>query len=100
MSPSARPAPCKVALAQAVLEGEIDFEAKVLEDLSQCLLCGSCCAGCPNKVPTDEIVAAARRRIAEEQGLSTFDKGVAAGIGRPKLMNALAKTGGDRKGVG
>jgi glycolate oxidase iron-sulfur subunit len=84
----------KVALSQAVLDGEIDFDAKVMEDLSQCLLCGSCCAGCPNKVPTEEIVAAARRRIAEEKGLSTFGKGVAAVIGRPKLMNALAKTGG------
>ncbi len=84
----------KVALSQAVLEGEIDFEAKVMEDLSQCLLCGSCCAGCPNKVPTDEIVAAARRRIAKEKGLSTFGKGVAAILGRPRLMNSLAKTGG------
>ena len=51
----------KVALAGAVLDGEIGLEAKVLEDLSQCLLCGSCCAQCPNKVPTEEIVAAARR---------------------------------------
>ncbi|TYO96663.1 glycolate oxidase iron-sulfur subunit [Geothermobacter ehrlichii] len=84
----------KVALSKAVLDGEIGLEAKVLEDLSQCLLCGSCCAGCPNKVPTEEIVAAARRRIAEQQGLSTFGKGVAAVLGRPKLMNALAKTGG------
>jgi len=84
----------KVALSQAVLEGEIDFDAKVMEDLSQCLLCGSCCAGCPNKVPTEEIVAAARRRIAEQKGLSSFGKGVAAVLGRPKLMNALAKTGG------
>ncbi len=66
----------------------------MIEDLSQCLLCGSCCAQCPNKVPTEEIVAAARRRIAEEQGLSSFGKGVAAVLGRPKLMNALAKTGG------
>ncbi|WP_020677399.1 (Fe-S)-binding protein [Geopsychrobacter electrodiphilus] len=84
----------KIALSQAVLDGEIDFDAKVMEDLSQCLLCGSCGAGCPNKVPTEEIVAAARRRIAQEKGLSTFGKGVAAVIGRPKLMNALAKTGG------
>jgi glycolate dehydrogenase iron-sulfur subunit len=84
----------KVALSQAVLEGKIDFDAKVMEDLSQCLLCGSCGAGCPNKVPTDEIVAAARRRIAEQKGLSTFGKGVAAVLGRPRLMNALAKTGG------
>ncbi|NOR50425.1 MAG: 4Fe-4S dicluster domain-containing protein, partial [Desulfuromonadales bacterium] len=84
----------KIALAHSVLEGEIDLEAKVLEDLSQCLLCGSCCTGCPNKVHTEDIVAAARRRIAEEKGLSTFGKGVAAVLGRPKLMNMLAKSGG------
>jgi glycolate oxidase iron-sulfur subunit len=84
----------KVALAQAVMTGEIGLENKVLEDLSQCLLCGSCCAQCPNKVPTEEIVAAARRRIAEQKGLSTFGKGVAAILGRPVLMNLLAKSGG------
>ncbi len=84
----------KVALAHAVLEGEVDLEAKVLEDMSQCLLCGSCCTQCPNKVPTEEIVAATRRRIAEQQGLTTFGKGVAAVLGRPKLMNLLAKSGG------
>jgi glycolate oxidase iron-sulfur subunit len=89
----------KIALSHAVLEGEVGFEPKVLEDLSQCLLCGSCCAGCPNKVHTEEIVAAARRRIAEEQGLSTFGKGVAAVLGRPKLMNLLAKSGGALSGV-
>ncbi len=84
----------KVALAQSLLDGEVTLEPKVLEDMSQCLLCGSCNAQCPNKVPTEEIVAAARRRIAEEQGLSAFGKGVAAIMGRPKLMNLLAKTGG------
>jgi glycolate oxidase iron-sulfur subunit len=84
----------KVALAKAVLDGAVGFEKKVVEDLSQCLLCGSCGAQCPNKVPTEEIVAAARRRIAEEQGLSSFGKGVAALLGRPKLMNAAAKVGG------
>ncbi len=84
----------KIALASSVLEGEIALEDKVLEDLSQCLLCGSCCAGCPNKVHTEDIVAAARRQIAEEKGLSTFGKGVAAVLGRPKLQNLLAKSGG------
>jgi len=84
----------KVALAHSLLEGEVALEPKVLEDMSQCLLCGSCYAQCPNKVPTEEIVAAARRRIAEERGLSSFGKGVAAVLGRPRLMNLLAKTGG------
>ena len=84
----------KIALAHSVLKGDIELEDKVLEDMSQCLLCGSCCAQCPNKVPTEEIVAATRRRIAEQKGLSTFGKGVAAVLGRPKLMNLLAKSGG------
>ncbi|PLX86989.1 MAG: (Fe-S)-binding protein [Desulfuromonas sp.] len=84
----------KIALAQSLLDGEVTLEPKVLEDMSQCLLCGSCYAQCPNKVPTEEIVAAARRRIAEQQGLSTFGKGVAAILGRPRLMNSLAKAGG------
>jgi glycolate dehydrogenase iron-sulfur subunit len=84
----------KVALAGALLDGKIDLEEKVLFDLSQCLLCGSCNAQCPNKVPTEEIVAAARRRIAKEQGLSSFGKGMTAVLKRQKLLNLLAKSGG------
>src|SRR6056297_298028 len=58
----------KVALAQALLDGEVEMQDKFLLDMSQCLLCGSCCAECPNKVPTEEIVAATRREIAREKG--------------------------------
>ncbi|MFO7983265.1 MAG: (Fe-S)-binding protein [Desulfuromonadales bacterium] len=89
----------KVALASAVLEDEIDLDKKVIEDLSQCLLCGSCSAQCPNKVPTEDIVAAARRRIADQKGLSTFGKAVAAVLGRPRLMNTMAKAGGALSGL-
>jgi glycolate dehydrogenase iron-sulfur subunit len=84
----------KVALAGALLDGEIDLQPKVLEDMSQCLLCASCWDQCPNKVPTDEIVAAARRRIAEKKGLSIFGLGVTTVLGHPKVMNVLAKAGG------
>ncbi len=89
----------KVALADAVLEGEVELDKKVLEDLSQCLLCGSCSAQCPNKVPTEDIVAAARRRIAEQKGLSAFGKAVSAVLGRPRLMNTMAKAGGTLAGL-
>src|SRR5512133_1687086 len=84
----------KVAMCQSLISGEVKAEGKVLEDLSQCLLCGSCEAQCPNKVPTDEIVAAARRRIAEERGLTTVGTAVAALLSRPRLMNLAAKTSG------
>jgi glycolate oxidase iron-sulfur subunit len=84
----------KVALAGALLEGKVALEEQVLFDMSQCLLCGSCCAQCPNKVPTEEIVAAVRRRIARDQGLSSFGRGMTAVLKKQKLLNVLAKSGG------
>ena len=65
----------KIALADALLKEQVDLEERFLLDMSQCLLCGSCYSQCPNKVHTEEIVAATRREIAKRQGLSTFGKG-------------------------
>ncbi|PLY05561.1 MAG: (Fe-S)-binding protein [Desulfuromonas sp.] len=84
----------KVALADALLKGDVDLEEKFLLDMSQCLLCGSCCAQCPNKVHTEEIVAATRREIAKRKGLSTFGKGVGTILKHQGVMNTLAKAGG------
>ena len=83
----------KVALAHALLEEQVALDERLVADMSKCLLCGSCFAKCPNLVPTDEIVMAARREIAGQQGLSTFGKTVSAVLKRPKLMAALAKGG-------
>ncbi len=84
----------KIALADALLKGDVEMEDRFLLDMSQCLLCGSCCAQCPNKVPTEDIVAATRLKIAEEKGLSTFGKGVATVLKHQGLLDVLAKSGG------
>lgn len=84
----------KIALADALLDGEVEMEERFLLDMSQCLLCGSCYAQCPNKVPTEEIVAATRLKIAEQKGLSTFGKGVATVLKNQGLLDLLAKGGG------
>jgi len=84
----------KVAIADALLDKQAPVDERFVLDMSQCLLCGSCHDKCPNLVPTDEIVMAARREIAERQGLSTFGKALTGVIKRPKLMNLLAKSGG------
>ena len=84
----------KIALADSLLKGEVDLEDKFLLDMSQCLLCGSCYSQCPNKVHTEEIVAATRREIARRKGLSTFGKGVSTVLRHQGLMNLLAKSGG------
>ncbi len=84
----------KIALADALLKGDVDLEAQFLLDMSQCLLCGSCYSQCPNKVHTEDIVAATRREIAARKGLSTFGLGVSTVLKHQGLMNFLAKSGG------
>ena len=66
----------KIALAAALLGGEAGLEKRLREDIGMCLMCGSCENKCPNKMPTNEIVGAIRRRITDNRGLSPLGKGV------------------------
>jgi len=77
----------KVALAQHVLKGDITLDDGTYAAMSKCLLCGSCVDKCPNQVPTDEIVIAAREALAQRRGLTTFHKAVGRVIKTRKLMN-------------
>ncbi len=81
----------KIALAAALLDGEAELEAHLQQDISMCLMCGSCVNKCPNKVPTHEIVGAIRRQITDNRGLSLVGKGVSTLLGSPVLMKTLSK---------
>lgn len=83
----------KIALAAALLDGETGLEERLQQDISMCLMCGSCVNKCPNKVPTHEIVGAIRREITDNQGLSLIGKGVSTLLGSPVLMKTLSKSG-------
>lgn len=83
----------KIALAAALLAGGIGFEERLQQDISMCLMCGSCVNTCPNKVPTHEIIGAIRREITGNQGLSLLGKGVSALLGSRVLMKTLTKSG-------
>ncbi len=83
----------KIALAAALLDGEVGLEEQLQRDISMCLMCGSCVNKCPNKVPTNEIVGAIRREITDNQGLSLIGKGVSTLLGSKALMKTLSKSG-------
>lgn len=83
----------KIALAAALLDGDTGLEERLQQDISMCLMCGSCVNKCPNKVPTHEIVGAIRRQITENQGLSLIGKGVSTLLGSRMLMKTLSKSG-------
>ena len=80
----------KVALARALLAGELALDDRTYMDMSKCLLCGSCVEKCANDVPTDEIVIAARAALAQYRGLTTFHRAVGRFIRNRKIMNAGA----------
>lgn len=83
----------KIALAAALLDNETDHEQRLQEDISMCLMCGSCVNKCPNRVPTNEIVGAIRREITDNQGLTLIGRGVSALLGSKPLMKAVTKSG-------
>ena len=81
----------KIVLAASVLSGLVELDKRLQEEISLCLLCGSCVAHCPNKVPTDKIVGALRRKITNQHGLSSVGKKVAKVTGSKSLMKTLIK---------
>ncbi len=76
----------KVALAQHILKDDIKLDDQTYLVMSKCLLCGSCVENCPNDVPTDEIVIAARESLARKRGLTTFHAAVGQVIKNPLVM--------------
>ncbi len=83
----------KIALAAALLDGTTTLEDRLEQDISMCLMCGSCVNKCPNKVPTHEIVGAIRREITDDKGLSLIGKGVSTLLRSQGLMKTLSKSG-------
>ena len=81
----------KVALAQHVLKADIGLDDQTYLAMSKCLLCGSCVEKCPNEVPTDEIVIAAREALAKKRGLTTFHAAVGQVIRNRSRMRMGAK---------
>ncbi|ABK98156.1 (Fe-S)-binding protein [Pelobacter propionicus] len=84
----------KVALAQHILKDDIGLDDQTYLAMSKCLLCGSCVEKCPNDVPTDEIVIAAREALARKRGLTTFHAAVGRVIKNRSLMTMGARMAG------
>jgi len=80
-----------LTLVQHLLKDDIDLDDQTYLAMSKCLLCGSCVDRCPNDVPTDEIVIAAREALAKKRGLTTFHAAVGQVIKSRTRMKLGAK---------
>lgn len=82
----------KIRLAEAVLNGEIDYTAKIAHRFEDCLTCMACVANCPSGVRVDKIILAARATTAKKRGLPKIFRYAAQLIKRPKLFDLAIKT--------
>lgn len=75
----------KIELLEMLEEGKIEWNDKLGEIFSTCLLCGRCGENCTNNVKGDELVREARRDLVGNLGLPIIKKTV--------FQHFLTKTG-------
>lgn len=78
----------KVAIAAALLSGELEPDAEVARQLDLCLSCNACTDACPSGVRVDDIILAARAEVVRRRGLDWFKAAVFAAVRRPRVLGA------------
>ena len=80
----------KVAIAAALLSGELEPDAEVARQLDLCLSCNACTDACPSGVHVDDVILAARAEVVRRRGLDWFKAAVFAAVRRPRVLSAGA----------
>ncbi|NMB77051.1 MAG: (Fe-S)-binding protein [Myxococcales bacterium] len=82
----------KIALADAVLRGDIPDGRLYRYFLSACLLCGRCASSCPNQVDTPLIVQAARVELAAKRRGGALKRFLLGRVPSSLRLTGLLKT--------
>ncbi|MBV5317921.1 MAG: (Fe-S)-binding protein [Desulfobulbaceae bacterium] len=84
----------KIAVAEAVLDGELELDdPQVYEMLFNCLVCKSCMTNCPTKVNFDRIMLALRAALVRKNGLPWLKKMLFSTLKHPRLFDAGLRIG-------
>jgi len=80
----------KVAIAAALLNGEIEPDDEALRQLDLCLSCNACVAGCPSGVRIDDVILAARAEVVRWRRRVAVAAAAFAAVKRPRVLKAGA----------
>ena len=84
----------KIAVAQAVLDGDLELDdPEVYEMAFNCLVCKSCMTNCPTKVNFDRIMLALRAALVRQNGLPWLKRMIFSTLKHPKLFDASMRLG-------
>ena len=90
----------KIAVAEAVLEGELELgDPQVYEMLFNCLVCKSCMTNCPTKVNFDRIMLALRAALVRKNGLPWLKQAIFSTLKHPKFFDAGLRVGPALQGL-
>ena len=82
----------RIALAEAVLDDELDYTAKLKESIQSCLKCLRCSWACPSGVEVQTVITLLRRWMPRKYGLSLWNRFVFRYIlPRRKLTDILVR---------
>ncbi|QJT09523.1 (Fe-S)-binding protein [Oceanidesulfovibrio marinus] len=73
----------KIAIAESLARGELEFTAHTRELFDNCLLCTGCVNQCSSGARADKVVIAVREAFADKQGIPFVKKAVAQALSLP-----------------
>jgi len=90
----------KIAVCEAVLDGELDLDDPlVYKMIFNCLVCKSCMDNCPAEVNFDKIMLSMRAALVRKKGLFWVKKIIFGMIKNQKLFNTGMKVGSSFSGL-
>jgi len=89
----------KISLVESLLEGKIEMTEGLADRFSLCTTCMACNANCPNAVPFDKIILAARAEAVRRKGMHPIKKAIFKTLKLQRLFDFGMKTGSKFQGM-
>lgn len=84
----------KIAIAEELAKGNLEFNGQVREAFDNCLLCTGCTSQCSSGTRADKVVMTVRQVFADKKGLNPIKKIVGIALSQPKkLLDIESKIG-------
>lgn len=89
----------KISLVEYLLDGKMEMTDGMADRFSLCTTCMACVANCPNAVPSDKIILAARAEAVRKRGMHPLKKVIFRTLKLQRLFDFGMKTGSKFQGL-
>lgn len=84
----------KIAIAEELAKGNLEFSGKVREAFDNCLLCTGCASQCSSGARADRVILAVRQKFVDKKGMNPIKKILAMALSQPgSFLDVQARLG-------